>query len=336
MVIAVSTILITYLHHSVFREQSPRILLEELYYIPLLMGVLAFGLRGALWTYLFVSAFYLPYFFGGWTSTFLDLLDRLLHLLFSGIFVFLAGFLMDRETKWQKQSEKERYLAGIGQMAASIVHDLKNPLITILGFARRIQAGKTNLERAIHTIIYSAENMERMIHETLDFAKPVEPDLREEDIVTVLQQACMVCRTKAEEREVTLNLKPPQQPIPISVDAFQIQRAMVNLIENSIEASGRGQTVTISTWREKHRLMIKLKDEGSGMDRETLENLFIPFYSKKHTGTGLGMAIVKKIIDGHQGKIHIKSRPHLGTEVVIQLPFRQLPSEKAQRKEEGV
>lgn len=333
MAIAVSTLLITFLHHSVFWGQSPRILLEELYYIPLLMGVLAFGLRGALWTYLFVSTFYLPYFWGDWTRTFLDLLDRLLHLLFSGIFVFFAGFLIDRESKLQKQSERERYLAGIGQMAATIAHDLKNPLITILGFARRLQAGKTQFDLAIRTILHAAENMQRVVNGTLDFVKPIDPERKEQDLVTVLRQACDSCRIKAEERGVTLNLEHSQQPIFISVDAFQIQRAIVNLIDNSIEASCKGQTVTISTWREKHRLTVKLKDEGSGMDRETLENIFIPFYTKKRTGTGLGMAIVKKIIDGHQGKIHIKSRPRMGTEVTIELPCRLEPEEKVSQKE---
>jgi len=80
--------------------------------------------------------------------------------------------------------------------------------------------------------------------------------------------------------------------------------------------------------------MVKLEDERSGMDRETLENIFIPFYSKKRKGTGLGMAIVKKIIDGHQGKIHIKSRPHLGTEVMIELPCRSELREKVPPKED--
>lgn len=328
MAIAVSTLLITYLHHSIFAKQSPLILLEELYYIPLLMGVLAFGLKGALWTYLFVSAFYVPYFFGNWAMTFLDLLDRILHLIFSAIFVALAGFLIERERRSQRQLERDRYLAGIGQMASAIVHDLKNPLLTILGFAKRLQAGKTHKDEAIHAILYSAENMERIIRGTLDFAKPMEPDLREEDIVKVIGRACDSCRTKAEEKEVTLNLKLSEPSCHLPIDGNQMERAFLNLIDNAIEASGKGQTVTIAVWREKHRMMVKVKDEGSGMDRETLENIFIPFYSKKHTGTGLGMAIVKKIIDGHQGKISIKSRPHMGTEVIIELPNRSEFKEK--------
>jgi signal transduction histidine kinase len=169
-----STLLITYLHHSIFREQSPYIILEELYYIPLLIGVLGFGLKGAFLTYLFVSTFYLPYFFGSWTITFLDLLDRLLHLLFSGLFAFLASFLIDRERKNQRQSEINRYLTGLGHAAASLVHDIKNPLITILGFAKRIKEGKTNIDTAIQMIISSAESMQKIVNGSLDSGRGTE------------------------------------------------------------------------------------------------------------------------------------------------------------------
>lgn len=330
IIIVVSTLLITYLHHSFFRDQSPHIVLEELYYIPLLFGGLTFGLKGALLTYLFVSAFYVPYFFGDWAMTFLDLLDRFLHLLFSAIFVILAGFLIDREKRSQKRSEIDRYLAGLGQAAAAIVHDLKNPLITILGFARRIEAGKTNMDTAIQTIIGSAENMQKIVNGALDFAKPMQLDLREEDVVKIVRQACDACRTKAEERGVTLTLDFPGQPIITRMDGLQMQRAVINLIDNSIEASRKGQSVILTTRSDKNRVMIHVKDHGSGMDQETLENIFIPFYSKKNRGTGIGMAIVKKIVEGHHGEIQVKSRPGLGTEVTIELPFRPVRDGKVQ------
>jgi len=323
-----STLLVTYLHHSVFREQSPYIILEELYYIPLLLGVLGFGLKGAFLTYLFVSAFYLPYFLGSWTITFLDLLDRLLHLLFSGLFVFLAGFLIDRERKNQRQSEIDRYLTGLGHAAASLVHDIKNPLITILGFAKRIKEGKTNIDTAIQMIISSAESMQKIVNGSLDFAKPLELELREEDIVKIVHQACNSCNPKAEEKGVTLVMDTPEHAILVPVNRLYMERAMTNLIDNAIEASSNSQRIIITTRSEKDRVVIKLRDYGSGMNQETLENIFVPFYSRKNGGTGLGMAIVKKIIDGHNGKIQVRSRLGRGTEVMIELPN--------QKKEESI
>jgi signal transduction histidine kinase len=318
--IVVSTLLVSYLHYSVFQKQDSHSVLEELYYIPLLLGALTLGLKGCLLTYLFVSAFYLPHFFGNWAMTFWDLLDRLLHLLFSGIFAILAGFLVDRERRHQRRLERDQYLAGMGQMAATIIHDLKNHLITILGFASRIRSGKTNTDTAIQRIIHSAENMEKIVNGTLDFAKPIQLNLKTEDVTHVVRLTCEACRTKAEERKITLSIHHPPDPVHAFIDGFNLQRVLANLITNAIEASDSGKTVVTNVEHEKNDVIIKVKDFGMGMDQETLECIFIPFYSKKDTGTGLGMTIARKIVEGHNGKIHVKSRPGLGTEVTIKLP----------------
>jgi signal transduction histidine kinase len=314
------TLVITYLHYSIFQEQAPHVILEELYYIPLLLGALFFSLKGALITYLFVSAVYLPYLFGDWVGNTLDLIDRLLHLFFSGMFAFLAWFLIDRGRKYQRQLEKDRYLTGLGQVAATIVHDLKNPLISILGFAKRIREGKGDIGAAGQVIENSALNMQRIVDGVLDFAKPIRLELKREDIHRVVQQACDSCKIKAEEKNIVLSMNIPTDPVNIEIDSFSLQRAIINLINNAIEASPKGQRVIIRTETEKNHAVVKVKDFGSGMDKETLENIFIPFYSKKNTGTGLGMAIVKKVVEGHQAKIYIESRVGRGTEVRIELP----------------
>ena len=321
IIIVVSTLFITYLHHWIFLEDPRRIVLNELYYIPLLLGAMMFGLKGAILTYLFVSAFYLPYLSEQWTANVLGLMARLLHLLFSGAFVFLAGFLVDREKRRQKQFEKDRYLAGIGQVATAIVHDLRNPLIAILGFTKRIQEGKGEIGTAAQVIIDEAQNMQRIVDGVLDLAKPIRLEVKEADIIKVISQACESCRTKVEERSVTLSFNPPADPVNIVMDSFSVQRALINVINNAIESSSAGGNVAISMETEKNGVAIRIKDFGSGMDRETLEGIFIPFYSRKDTGTGLGMAIVKKVIEGHHGKIHIDSQPGEGSEVTIRLPY---------------
>jgi len=94
----------------------------------------------------------------------------------------------------------------------------------------------------------------------------------------------------------------------------------MNLVSNSIEASSAGQNVLISAEKVKKDFVIRVIDEGVGMDKEVLENVFVPFYTKKKKGTGLGMPIVKKIVEGHSGEIAILSRAGQGTEVIIKLP----------------
>lgn len=92
--------------------------------------------------------------------------------------------------------------------------------------------------------------------------------------------------------------------------------------------SAGGQTVTVSVAKSRQFQTIRIKDAGSGMDRETLDNIFVPFYIKKRGGTGLGMAIAKKVIEGHKGKIAVESEAGKGTEVLIELPYKAMHSGK--------
>ncbi|NWG04226.1 MAG: HAMP domain-containing histidine kinase [Syntrophaceae bacterium] len=322
IIIVASALFITYLHHWMFQEDPRRIVLNELYYIPLLLGAMMFGLKGAILTYLLVSALYLPYLSEYWTVNVLGLMARLLHLLLSGAFAFLAGFLVDREKRRQKQFEKDRYLAGLGRVATTIVHDLRNPLIAILFFARRIQEGTGDLNMAVQTIINSGQKMERIVHDVLDFAKPIRLELKEESIEGVINRAYDSCKAKAEKENVVLTVNLSGTSLTILIDGFQMERALVNLISNAIDATAKGEEVAIQTFSAKNYLVVSIKDSGSGMDRETLENIFTPFYSRKNDGFGLGMPIAKKIIEGHKGNIWIDSQPGIGTEVTIRLPYK--------------
>lgn len=321
IVILASTPLIFLWHNSIATDQTTHSVLEELYYIPLLLASLKFGLKGAILTYVFVSALYLSQIATNWTGTTLSLIDKLQHLLFSGVFTFLAGIFVDRERKHRKQLEQEQYLAGIGKVATTIVHDLKNPLLTILGLARRVKEKKGNTDTAIQTIMDSAENMQRIVDDVLDLAKPVRTVLKEEDVRIILSRACQTCLTKAQEKNIKLIPHTPTNPTITSIDAFQLERALVNLICNAIDASGTGQTVDILLSHGKDYLAIRIQDRGVGMSRETIENVFTPFYSTKNNGAGLGMPIAKKIIEAHEGDIFIDSQPDIGTEVTITLPY---------------
>ncbi|MFN3479454.1 MAG: ATP-binding protein, partial [Thermodesulfovibrionales bacterium] len=287
----------TLIHVLILQKLSPRVVLEEIYYIPILYGALQFGLKGSLLTWLFASMLYLPFFFGSWSVSLLDFIDRVLHLVFSAVFALLAGLLIERVKRQQRELERNRYLANLGHVAATIVHDLKNPLIAILGFARRIAERKGNIDAAAEAITESAQNMQKIVNNVLDFSKPVQLELKEVDLRNVIKQAFESCKAKAEENGIKLTVDMPDFPIVASADSFNMQRALINIINNAIEASDKGQQVRITLVDRKRVVSIKVKDYGSGMDSETVENIFFPFYSKKSSGTGLGMAIAKKIID---------------------------------------
>lgn len=319
LTVVLLTTMITYLHFGTMHQFSPDVILEELYYLPLLLGVLRFGVQGAILTWLFVSAAYLPFFFGTWATTFPQLLDRILHIVFTAVFAFVACFLAERERKKQKQVERERYLAGIGQVATVIVHDLKNPLISILGFARRLREGKGDVTQAAQTIEGAAQDMERIVNNVLDFAKPLQLDISVCDVRETIRQAANSCQAKAEALGVVVALHLPREPVSIAIDGFQIARALVNLIDNAIEASPSGGEVAITVTVDAVGLTVIIKDSGTGMNKETLVHLFEPLYTTKNNGTGLGMPIAKKIFEEHGGTLRISSKLGSGTEATVRL-----------------
>ncbi len=315
---------ITFLHYSTLSVMlTLHNIYRELYYIPVFIGALTYGLAGALLSYLLIFCLYLPYVIVTWPGSLLNETNRLLPLLLQGLFAVMAGYLVDRDRKQRAQLERDRYLVDVGRIATVIVHDLKNPLIAIEGFARRIKEGRGNTDAAAQVILNSASKMQKIVASVLDFSRPLQLDRKQADLRDIVKNAEELCRIKSEEREVTLSAELPSVPIYASIDSFHLERALVNLITNAMEASGKEQQVSIFLKADNTVATIVITDKGSGMDKKTLENIFVPFYTKKRDGTGLGMPIAKKIIEGHQGKIHINSKPGRGTEVVIELPFEK-------------
>jgi signal transduction histidine kinase len=309
------------MHYVTTQDHVLHNIQTELHYIPLILGAVIFGLRGAILTFILITALYLPHFVSTWDDPMLSILNRIVHITLSGLIACLAGYLVDREKKYRMQSERDRYLAGIGQAATAIVHDLKNPLMSIQGFARRIYEGKGDIHTSAQMVLSSSKKMQRIIHDVLDFAKPVRLQSANEDIDIIIKSAIESCKIKAEDRKITLTSYLSFEPIKLVVDGSHIERTLINIINNAIDASESGQTVSIRTNRNSDAFTISIKDNGAGMDAETMENIFNPFFTKKHSGTGVGMAIAKKIIEAHQGAIHVSSRESSGTEVMIVLPY---------------
>ena len=242
--------------------------------------------------------------------------------MFTGVFVAVSCFLSERERQNRKQAERERYLAGIGQVAAVIVHDLKNPLISILGFARRIREGRGDFAVGAQIIEDSAQKMQGIVNSVLDFAKPVQLNLEDVDIRDTIRRAGESCRTKAEARGVTLTMHVPATPVTTAIDSFYVERSFINLVDNAVDASSRGSRVDVTAAIIRGQMVITVNDQGAGMDRKTLENLFVPFFTTKIEGTGLGMPISRKVIEAHAGTLGINSKLGFGTEAEIRLPNR--------------
>ncbi len=222
-------LLITYLHYTTHLEvHDLHNIFTELYYIPLLMAALVFRLKGAVLIYLLIVALYLPFVLMSWNSSYSYAVNKILHVVLLGVFGTLAGILLSREKKYLKQIEKERYLSGLGKVSTTIVHELKSPLVTILGFSRRIREGKGNIVTASQAITEAAQKMQMIVHDVLNFAKPVRLKFGEEDIRKVIIRARDSCKEKADMEGIILTTKLPADPSIAAIDTFHMERALVN------------------------------------------------------------------------------------------------------------
>ncbi len=322
LLIGLSVLLVTYLHYTTtYTNQPLHSIYAELHYIPLLLAGLVFGLRGAALTSVLVSLLYGAYLVQGWPGASLRVLDNSIHIVFPALFALLIGFLVDRERRRRRQFEKNRYLSGLGQANAVLVHDLRNPLLVIQAAIKRVRNGRAGCEELAGEVSRAAERMEWIMDRTLEFARPLQLDMTNADACAMIRDVGRAILPKAEEVGVRLIVDVPEEPLPVPMDVAYLQRALVNLVNNAIEASDRDKEVLVRVRRKDEAAVIKIRDRGKGMDRETRENVFIPFYSKKGKGTGLGMAIAKKIIEEHRGQIGVESEPGVGTKVSIRLPL---------------
>ncbi len=320
--IGLSVLLITYLHYVTTSNNQPlHSICAELHYIPLLLAALLFGFGGALLTSLMVALLYGGYMIADWHGASLWLIDNSIHIIFPAIFALLVGFLVDLKNAHTRQLEEHQYLSGLGQAAAVLVHDLKNPLLNLKAAIRRLENKRATCEQVVAAVGEAIEKMEGIMAATLDFSKPLQLNRKEEDGAALIQALVRASAAKAEQEGVELTTKLTEQPLTLMVDATFLERALVNLVNNAVEASQRGQSVAIQLLNGNNRAVIEIRDYGKGMDKETLKHLFIPFHSKKGSGTGLGMAVARKIVEEHDGRISVTSRPALGTKITVYLPL---------------
>ena len=165
--------------------------------------------------------------------------------------------------------------------------------------------------------------MNALISNFLDFARPLQIHPTAADLKTVFDEVVKQQQELAKSREVKLVVRGVDQPLPFTFDPHLLKLALANLVQNSIQASASGGEVELRAAERDEDVLILVSDKGEGIQPEHLENIFNPFFTTKPQGVGLGLAIVSKIIDEHQGHVTVFSEPGHGTRFEITLPKAQ-------------
>lgn len=231
-------------------------------------------------------------------------------------------------------TDKELYLKfiqnekveAINQVAASLAHEVRNPLTTVLGFLKLIRSNKLNWEKTERFIDISIEEIhrtEQILSEYLSISKPLGTFQQHIDLVGQLNTVVEVMTPYANMNNVSLEASYPAAPVYIIANPTEMKQLLVNFIKNAIEASAEmpKARVRIQFLQHLRRVQLEIQDNGVGMDEEQISRLGSIYYSTKSTGTGLGLTFSYQAIRSMNGTISVKSEPYSGTVFTISLPL---------------
>ncbi len=322
---------ITFLHYSTDQGRYYfDIFYGELYYLPIALAAFWFGLRGALLASGTITVCYLPYIFLHWqdSSTGIADMDRLLSLLLYNSLAVFSGILKDRDTASREKSLQAENLAVMGRSIAAVAHDMKTPLTVIGGLSRLIlkKMDHTDPARAkMALIIKETDKMESMAKDMLDFSKPLTLNMIQGNFDTIVRD----CLAKLEEatlrHNVTIEYKSHPDVDNISVDTLRLEQVIINLVLNAIESSSKGGTVAVTLSPSAEGLIFDVSDNGCGIPFAERQKVFDLFFTTKKEGTGLGLPIVKKIVEAHGWSLQILDNDYGGTTFRIKLTATQQP-----------
>ena len=235
-----------------------------------------------------------------------------------------------REARMEAEMARIRRLADIGQLAAKMAHEVRNPLSSIKGAAQLMRhEAESNpaVREFIDIIIDEVNGLSRLTTDLLDFARPMRLDIRPTDLRELIASTCSLMRNGLGGSGIDFDLQISDHLPEVRVDPKQIQQILRNLLLNAVQAMPDGGVVTVKAAPEVNHesVTISVTDYGVGISEDRLELIFQPLYTTKTKGTGLGLSIVTKIVENHGGTIQVSSRPHEGSTFTIRLPVEARP-----------
>lgn len=222
------------------------------------------------------------------------------------------------------QSEK---MAALGAMMAEITHEIRNPLVSIGGFTRRLSRKVTDpdAKKYIDIILSEVGRLEGIIHDNLAYIKNVGPQFTRTPLNNVIEEVLLVYEDEFRQRGIRIERDLSPDVRSLDMDPQQMKQAVVNLVANAMEAMEKGGALTVRTYRNagSPEAVMEIGDTGPGISSESMHNLFNPYYTTKVRGTGLGLPITHRIVQAHKGSIVFRNKETGGAVFSIRLPVPQ-------------
>jgi signal transduction histidine kinase len=236
--------------------------------------------------------------------------------------------MLNRFMELKLREGAEKQLKSIGIMAASLAHEIRNPLGAMKGLTQLAQEDLPPDHAAqsrLHTVVSEAERLERLVTALLDFARPKEPQIDEVDLAALMSDVHIMLQSRLETSGVALQFSMMPGQLKIRSDPGGLRQVLLNVIINAVDASPEGSTVVLRIVGDRnHRsVAIQVDDAGRGLGTSNPDELFQPFVTTKAQGTGLGLAISRQIVESLGGSLTLGSNSSGGARCSIQLPLHQ-------------
>lgn len=346
-VVIASTIVLTIIYANIpSRYLLLNKLVQYMFFLPPVMAALWFGWRGAILSAIFTVVCYLPRLLLVWREGpgyQADQYGEALDLFLIGA---ILGVLADRERRQRQELEattqqlsrtyrelqdnlehlkRAERLSAVGQLAAGLAHEIRNPLASIEGAADLLTPGAADdAMRAefVEIIKKECRRLGRLLTEMLSFARPRPPQFESTDVESIIDSVLTLVRASGHKqiefrREV-------QAPLPaVECDAEQIKQVLLNLTMNAAQAMENVGEVAIAAARRNENVVIEVKDQGPGISEENMDKIFSPFFTTKKSGTGLGLTVAQQIVMRHGGVLMVHPNQPRGAVFSILLPLER-------------
>jgi two-component system, NtrC family, sensor histidine kinase HydH len=240
-----------------------------------------------------------------------------------------AGFILERRQEEQRRLEGQLHqserLAALGEMTAGVAHEVRNPLGIISSTAELLRDRLARYEpqnRLAQIIVEESNRLNEKVTEFLDFARPRVPNLRPCDLEATINRSLELLAPEIDRLGIMVTREYQFNGRVLMVDQDLLYQAFLNILLNAIQAMPHGGHLTVSTHPGPRGQggQIRFQDDGEGIEPEALNKILNPFFTTKEKGSGLGLPIVKSIIEAHQGSLEISSAGGDGTSITMTIP----------------
>ncbi|MBI1921763.1 MAG: sensor histidine kinase [Geobacter sp.] len=357
-ILAASVVGITVVHYfTPLRLHVFHDIFQRLYYLPIIFAAFWFGLRGGLVVSLAASILYIPHVVFQWGGHLTLEMEKYLEILLFNVVGAVTGFLSEREDarrvqlektaqgledsyrKLQNQADliirieeqlrKAERLSALGELSATLAHEVRNPLGSIRGTAEILKedfpTGSKKFE-FLEILLKETDRLNRVVEEFLHFARPVPPPLGTCDLAAELAAMVKLLENDALAYNVRIDIHAAEIVPEVTGDCERLRQVFLNLMLNAIQSMPHGGSLEIAPrllppqGERGGKVEIRFSDTGGGIASDDLPHVFEPFFTTKSGGTGLGLAVTQKIVESHGGSISVESELGKGTTFRVRLP----------------